>query len=72
MDLDFSASSLAASFLFGVIGLFLFKKGKSESQFDWLIIGIILMIYPMFTKGPLSDWGIGTALCALAYFRPFT
>jgi hypothetical protein len=71
MGLEFSPSSLLAGFIFGVIGIAIFRKGKKDAEFDLIFIGIALMIYPYFTKGPLWDWGIGVALCALAYFRPY-
>jgi hypothetical protein len=68
--MDISASSLLAGFFFGTIGLFVFRKGKKDAEFDILFIGIALMIYPYFTMGPLLDWGVGAALCALAYYKP--
>jgi drug/metabolite transporter (DMT)-like permease len=70
MGLDISASSLFAGFLYGVIGIFIFRKGKKEAEFDMIFIGIALMVYPYFTHGPLADWGIGAALCAIAYYKP--
>ncbi len=70
-SMDISMSGLLAGFVYGVIGVFLFKKGKKEAEFDYIFIGIALMIYPYFTHGPLGDWGVGAALCALAYYRPY-
>lgn len=69
--MGFSVSGLFSSFIFGVIGLFLLRKGKNEAEYDYIFIGIALMVYPYFTSGPWIDWVIGAALCALAYFRPF-
>jgi hypothetical protein len=69
--MDFSPSGLFAGFVFGVIGIWLFRKGKKEAEFDFIFIGLALMVYPYFTKGPWGDWGIGAALCSLAYYRPY-
>ena len=69
MNLQFSASSLISGFVFGVVGWSIFRKGKSDAEYDLIFIGIALMVYPYFTTGPWIDWFIGAALCALAYFR---
>lgn len=69
--MDFSFSSLLASFTFGVIGIAVFREGKKRAEFDLIFIGIAMMVYPYFTNGPWMDWGIGLLLGALAYFRPF-
>ena len=63
---DFSFSGLMSSFIFGVIGIYLFREGKRRLNFAVLFIGIALMIYPYFTHGPLLDWGVGIGLCFLA------
>lgn len=68
---DISPSSLLAGLVFGAIGLYVFRRGKQRLEFDIIFIGIALMVYPYFTKGPLADWGVGIGLCALAYYRPY-
>ena len=65
---DFSFSGILASFIFGVIGLYMFRHGKKSSDMRLLIIGLTLMIYPYFTSGPVMDWVLGCGLCGLAYF----
>jgi hypothetical protein len=67
-DYDISFSGLIAGFLFGVIGWWLFRDGKRRAEMRIVIIGLVLMIYPYFTSGPKADWGIGIALCGLAYY----
>lgn len=69
MDLGFhfSASQIIASLIFGVIGIFVFRHGKKTLNYGVIFCGVGMMIYPMFTNGPLQDWGFGIALCALAY-----
>ena len=64
---NISVSSLIAGLIFGVIGMWLFRQGRSNSNLYFVFIGLILMVYPYFTKGPLADWGIGCILCGLAY-----
>jgi hypothetical protein len=66
-DFSFSISSLIAGILFGFIGWWLFRKGRKNSQPKIVGIGVLLMIYPYFTPGPISDWSLGISLCALAY-----
>ena len=67
---DFSLSGLFSGFLFGVIGMYLFKVAKQSANFPLVGIAILLMIYPYFTSGPLLDWGVGIALCVGAYYLP--
>ncbi len=66
-DMNFSVSSLFAGLIFGIIGWYIFKHGRKTANNHFVFIGIVLMIYPYFTKGPLADWGIGAGLCGLAY-----
>lgn len=62
-----SLSGIFSGLLFGIVGMWMFREGKRRVNNSVLIIGICLMIYPYFTTGPLADWGVGIALCALAY-----
>ena len=64
---EFTFSGIASSFVFGVIGLWMFREGKRKVSYNIVFIAIGLMIYPYMTKGPLADWGVGIALCTLAY-----
>ncbi len=66
--MDFSAPSLIGSFIFSVIGLYVFKKGKKDINPPHVFIGLGLMIYSLFTPTPLLTWGVGLALCGAAYF----
>ena len=64
---DFSVSSFMASFIFSVIGLWLFKEGRRKAEVRLAIIGVSMMGYSYFTSSPAADWGIGLLLCGLAY-----
>ena len=65
--MEFSISGMLAALLFGTIGLWLLREAKRQAKFSLLGIALGLMAYPYFTSGPVADWGIGIALCALAY-----
>ena len=66
--LHISPSGLIAGLLFGIVGWWLFREGKKRLSFKITFIGIALMVYPYFTKGPWQDWGVGMALCAAAHY----
>ena len=65
---SFTLSQILASFVFGVIGIYVFRHGKKSSNWKVCFIAIALMLYPMFTNGWMLDWGIGIGLCWLAYY----
>ena len=65
---EFSVSGLIAGLIFGAIGLWMFRRGKQRSNYKIIGISIALMFYPYITRGPLADWGVGFALCGLAYY----
>ena len=65
--MNFSASALISGFIFGVIGMYVFKNAKSDGNLPNLLIGLALMLYPYFIESALLLWGIGFALSALAY-----
>lgn len=63
-----SPSSILAGVVFGLIGMYVFRQGKREQNIPLVLAGLGLMLYSWFTKGPLQDWGIGAAFCAVAYY----
>jgi hypothetical protein len=68
LDFDISFSSIAASILFSIIGLWMYRQGKKNQNYPWLFISAALMLYTYITNNPLQDWGIGTVLCFVAYY----
>ena len=66
--MNFSISSLIAGLVFGLIGWWLFSQGRKRTNNYFVVIGLLLMVYPYFTKGPLADWGVGSVLCGFAYY----
>ena len=66
--MNLSISGLAAGLLFSVIGFWLLNEGKRRAKITLIIIGVVLVGYTYFTATPLTDWGIGIALCCAAYY----
>jgi hypothetical protein len=65
--MDFSVSVLISGFLFGVIGLYLFKEGRKGAHVPWMLLGVALMAFPYVVRGDLLNWGVGLALTLIAY-----
>lgn len=68
LGLEISVSSLVASLIFGLIGLYLFRYARRKNSLSLVFVAIVLMCYPLVTSGPWQDWGVGVALCGLAYY----
>ena len=66
--MNFSVSSLFAGLVFSVIGLYVFRIGKRETDVKLISLGIVLMLYTYFTKTAAQDWIIGAALCGMSYY----
>jgi Na+/phosphate symporter len=67
-EFDITFSGVASSLIFSGIGLWMFREGKRKNELKVVFIGMALMVYSYFTHGPLQDWGVGAALCGLAYY----
>ena len=65
--MSFSFSSLAAGLIFGVFGLCLVSYGKSQAHVPHIVLGLGLMIYPLFVTSNWLLWGIGAGGLVLAY-----
>lgn len=65
---EFSASGLISSLIFGCVGMWMLNRARKRGDYRLVAISFALMFYPYVTRGPWADWGVGTALCALAYF----
>lgn len=66
--LEISMSSILAGVIFGLIGYWVYRQGKRNSNMKVLMVGLVLMVYPYFTPGPAWDWSLGFGLCGLAYY----
>ena len=60
--MDLSPGTLVASLLVSTAGFGLFLYGKKQLRMPQLAVGLVLMVYPYFTTGPLATWGIGGLL----------
>ena len=65
---DFTVSTLIAGFFFGVVGVYLLRKGKREANGWSLIIGVTMLIYPYAVSDPFLVWGIGIGLFWLGWY----
>jgi multisubunit Na+/H+ antiporter MnhE subunit len=68
LGLNFSLSTIAAGFIFGVIGFYLFRHAKKKVNYPLILISVLLMTFNMFTSNPWQDWGVGAVLCGIAYY----
>ena len=62
-------SLLFCGFVFGVIGMWMFRQGKKNANIISMAIAVTLMVYPYFIESVLVSWLLGIALCTLAYFK---
>jgi len=71
MDLPFDLSfgSLMAGFVFGVFGVYLIKEGRRLSHAWFVILGLVLCVYPYFISNTFLLWAIGVACLWLAYLK---
>lgn len=60
--MEFSAASLFASFLVGLIGLGLFVYGKKQTRLPQLVVGMALMVFPYFVESVLLVYAVAAAL----------
>ena len=68
MEIDFSPAGLMGAFIFGVIGLYVFRAGKKDVNYSLILTGVGLMVYPYFIPGVWLQWLTGFALCGVAYY----
>ena len=68
--MNFSAGSIFAGIVFGVIGFSAFIYGKKQVSFKPMVIGIALMAYPYFVSNTIALWLIGAVFTvSLFLFR---
>ena len=65
--MSFSLSALLAGFVFGVIGVYWIKRGKTEAHPLSMFLGVALLVYPYFIENVYLLWGIGAVICIAAY-----
>jgi hypothetical protein len=60
--MEFSAASLFASFIVGLVGLGLFLYGRKQVRLPHLVIGIVLMVFPYFISSAKIVYAVAGAL----------
>lgn len=55
------------SIFFSTIGIAYMSYGKKNSRTDYLLIGLVLLVYTYFVDGVWTISIIGGILCALPY-----
>lgn len=64
---SFRPSQIFASFVFGVIGIYLFRYGKKTNNIKVILLSVLLMSFSMFTPSWIFDWGLGFLICGVSY-----
>lgn len=65
----FSPWALVGGLFFGIVGIWLFRRGRKTPNLWWVWIGVVMMIYPIFFTAAFATWAVGLALSALAYYK---
>ncbi len=60
---------IAGAILFGVIGLFVFKRGRGVKAPVLTWTGVALMLYPYAVSQTWLLWLVGAGLCGFTYFK---
>ncbi|QLY23996.1 hypothetical protein [Bdellovibrio sp. KM01] len=68
LGFDYSVGALVGATIFGIIGIWLFRKGRREAHLPNVAVGVGLMVYPLFVTSTLYTWVVGTLLCGIAYY----
>jgi hypothetical protein len=66
--MSFDPASITANVIFGLIGTAAFIYGKNTVRIPYMLIGIVLMIYPFFISQIWLLYAIGITLCIGLYF----
>jgi hypothetical protein len=66
--MNFSLGSIIANLIFGAIGLWVLNQGRKQTNFNYVICGLLMMIYPIFVSGTLANWAVGGGICLLCYW----
>ncbi len=67
--MNFSFGSLVGSMLVSGVGIVFFKYGRKRSDSVFVIVGVVMMIYPYFVSDFWWMLGIAAAMSAFLYWR---
>ncbi len=62
--MDFSPGSLFVSTVFGIVGVYYFRHGKSEANVVMMMAGGGLLAYSLFVRGMWANVLVGGVLAA--------
>lgn len=65
--MDFSIADFLIGSIFGLVGIVYFRIGKYDSNFTFVITGIILIAYPWFVNNTLFLILIGIIVTLFPY-----
>lgn len=64
---DLTIGGVSGALIFGALGFWLIRAGRRAGNILWALIGLAMMVYPYFVSNGWVTWGIGFALCGVAY-----
>lgn len=69
LEMLFSISpwTIVGGLIFGILGIWMFRKARKEGNSKLMWVGVALMAYQLFTLDPIPIWAVGLSLSALAY-----
>jgi hypothetical protein len=62
--MDFDPATLFAGLVVSAVGFVLFRYGKSQERIPQMVVGVMMMVAPIFSGGPLLTLAIGGGLGA--------
>lgn len=65
--LSISPWTIVGGLIFGLLGIWIFRKARRDGNKKLMWVGVALMAYQLFTLDPIPIWAVGLALSALAY-----
>jgi hypothetical protein len=63
-----SPANLFGSVMFGIVGFAAYRYGKKTGNFNPMMFGVALMVYPYFISQTWLLYAVGCGLCAALYF----
>lgn len=67
MDLP-SPANLFGSVMFGIVGFAAYRYGKKAGNFNPMMFGVALMVFPYFISQTWLLYAVGCSFCAGLYF----
>ncbi len=65
--MNFDATSILSGLFIGLVGMFLFLRGKREADLKCLGTGLTMCVYPYFVSSLVVTWGVFAACLGVLY-----